>query len=53
MCKKGRLQCKVTEESKSPKIKSQEPGGGRCILVATMSLLSCRGLQVREICWFY
>ena len=27
MCKKGKLRCKVTEESISPKIKSQEPEG--------------------------
>ena len=27
MCKKGKLRCKVTKESKSPKIKSQEPEG--------------------------
>ena len=28
MCKKkGKLRCKVTEESKSPKVKSQEPEG--------------------------
>ena len=29
MCKNGRLRCKVTEveESKSPKVKSQEPEG--------------------------
>ena len=27
MCKKGKLRCKVTEESKSLKIKSQEPEG--------------------------
>ena len=27
MCKKGKLRCKLTEESKSPKVKSQEPEG--------------------------
>ena len=27
MCKKVKSRCKVTEESKSPKIKSQEPEG--------------------------
>ena len=25
MCKKGKLRCKVTEESKSPRVRSQEP----------------------------
>ena len=27
MCKNGKLRCKVIEESKSPKVKSQEPEG--------------------------
>ena len=27
MSKNGKLRCKVTEESKSPKVKSQEPEG--------------------------
>ena len=53
MCKEG--ESYDDKLLKSPKSEGIESGtrGSRCILVATMSLLSCQGLQVREICWFY
>ena len=56
MCKEG--ESYGDKLLKSPKVRKSEgiesgTRGSRCILVATMSLLSCQGLQVREICWFY